>query len=146
MKKKHRDIVVNGEQYAWTCFDYILKIWKDKKVIMDFDLGFDRVDYDDDKYVKDFAVTPRMIVALITAKNDKDRKEIIKFGTNSPYIFEDEVITHRHYNPYFGDERMCKCGHSYHRHFDHFETEVDYIDAGCKYCGCVDFEEVENEE
>lgn len=35
------------------------------------------------------------------------------------------------YNPGFGDERLCECGHSYYRHFDTYE---DMEPVGCKYC------------
>jgi len=43
------------------------------------------------------------------------------------------------YDPKHGDNIKCKCGHSYHRHFDSYE-EMDPI--GCKYCDCSEFEEV----
>jgi hypothetical protein len=39
-----------------------------------------------------------------------------------------------YYDPAFGDDKKCKCGHSYYRHFD---TAV-----GCIYCPCRNFEEV----
>ena len=45
------------------------------------------------------------------------------------------------YDPAFGDERQCVCGHSYHRHFDSYE---DMDPVGCKYfmdCGCKGFKE-----
>ena len=50
------------------------------------------------------------------------------------------VITEtlRLYNPKFGDDKVCKCGHSYDRHFDSYE---DMAAVGCKYCQCFDFEE-----
>jgi hypothetical protein len=35
------------------------------------------------------------------------------------------------YDPKFGDEKLCLCGHEYRRHFDPFE---DYYPVGCKYC------------
>lgn len=41
------------------------------------------------------------------------------------------------YDPKFGDERVCECGHTYERHFDWME---DYR-PGCKYCPCIDFQE-----
>ena len=37
------------------------------------------------------------------------------------------------YNPEFGDQKLCKCGHPYYRHFDTYE---DMRAVGCKYCGC----------
>ena len=38
MKKKHRDIVVDGVKYGWTVDWSKLKIWKDKKVIATHDI------------------------------------------------------------------------------------------------------------
>ena len=58
-----------------------------------------------------------------------------------PYIERERVydITKgREYNSSYGDDRYCKCGHQYHRHFDgyHYNDPV-----GCKYCECYTFEE-----
>lgn len=37
------------------------------------------------------------------------------------------------YDETFGDDRLCACGHAYHRHFDSY----DYMyPCGCKYCEC----------
>ena len=55
MKKKHRDIVVDGIQYGWMvdgCNH--VRIWKDKKVIAEYD-----IEYQHD------SVTPGMIAGLI---------------------------------------------------------------------------------
>src|SRR5271154_6807066 len=35
------------------------------------------------------------------------------------------------YDPTFGDDRLCLCGHPYYRHFDTYD---DMILIGCKYC------------
>jgi hypothetical protein len=35
------------------------------------------------------------------------------------------------YDPAFGDDRLCTCGHTYYRHFDPYE---DMEPVGCKYC------------
>jgi hypothetical protein len=45
---------------------------------------------------------------------------------------------HRPYDPEFGDDRVCECGHSYYRHFDSYE-HMEPI--GCKYCSCYKFKE-----
>jgi hypothetical protein len=37
----------------------------------------------------------------------------------------------RAYDPNFGDDRLCTCGHPYYRHFDTYE---DMYPVGCKYC------------
>ena len=55
-----------------------------------------------------------------------------------PYIEKTEVITHYLYNPNYGDNRICECGHSYYRHFDSWE-QMDNV--GCKYCRCDHFSE-----
>lgn len=43
------------------------------------------------------------------------------------------------YNPEYGDNRLCKCGHTYDRHFDSYD---DMYPVGCKYCACSKFEEM----
>ena len=55
-----------------------------------------------------------------------------------PYL--EETVTHveRKYNPNYGVDRICKCGHPYYRHFDWME---DNYPVGCKYCDCYNFEE-----
>jgi hypothetical protein len=57
-----------------------------------------------------------------------------------PYIMDVkfEVVVTRKYNPEFGDDRICECGHSYYRHFDSYE---DMFPIGCKYCNCYTFQE-----
>lgn len=35
------------------------------------------------------------------------------------------------YDPKFGDDVLCECGHPYYRHFDTYE---DMSPVGCKYC------------
>lgn len=55
-----------------------------------------------------------------------------------PYIveFEQVIVETRMYNPEYGDDRICECGHSYDRHFDSYEQMSP---VGCKYCECHDF-------
>ena len=55
-----------------------------------------------------------------------------------PYIEKTIVTVVREYNPEFGDDRKCQCGHAYYRHFDTYE---DMADVGCKYCDCRTFTE-----
>jgi len=43
------------------------------------------------------------------------------------------------YDKNFGDEKMCKCGHPYYRHFDTYDNMAP---VGCKYCECRKFEEL----
>lgn len=60
----------------------------------------------------------------------------------SPYLEETVVTIKRSYNPKYGDNRICKCGHPYYRHFDTYE-EMEPV--GCKYCDCYTFEEASDE-
>lgn len=54
----------------------------------------------------------------------------------SPYICEKVILTIKKYNPEYGDDRICRCGHQYYRHFDTYE---DMYACGCKYCECNEF-------
>ena len=79
--------------------------------------------------------------------------DISKKGINTGYITKDlkkhlerlesslseeKPYLNGKYNPNYGDDRVCKCGHVYDRHFDPYE-EMEPV--GCKYCGCSKFEE-----
>lgn len=56
---------------------------------------------------------------------------------DKPYL----TVTTRVYNPDYGDDRVCECGHTYYRHFDTYE---DMRPIGCKYCSCRKFIEGKN--
>jgi len=72
MKKKHRDIVVDGVQYGWTVESYYrLKIWKNKKVIAEYCIA----EHHD-------AVTPKFVAALI-----KDPVDALKWINAEPCPF-----------------------------------------------------------
>lgn len=75
----------------------------------------------------------------------KAKKEIEEITKNKelPYITEKITIQKKKYNPNYGDNRMCVCGHTYYRHFDPWE---DMEAVGCKYCGCSEFIEAESED
>jgi len=66
MKKKHRDITVDGVKYAWTIYgggkEHDVTIWKDKKEL------FTKTD------IRVGSVTPKLISELIKEYN----KEIIE--------------------------------------------------------------------
>ena len=59
-----------------------------------------------------------------------------------PYLFKTIKVAKRMYNPKYGDDRLCQCGHPYYRHFD---TYADMLPLGCKYCECFVFMEPKNE-
>lgn len=53
-----------------------------------------------------------------------------------PYIITKKrvvIVEERLYNPKYGDDRLCRCGHTYERHFN---TGEDMDACGCKYCDC----------
>jgi len=54
------------------------------------------------------------------------------------YLTKRVSWTERKYNPNYGDDRICKCGHPYYRHFDTYENMAP---VGCKYCSCGKFKE-----
>ncbi len=53
---------------------------------------------------------------------------------NNPYL--EKIVTIKIYNPQYGDERICQCGHKYYRHFDTYDNMEP---IGCKYCPCFEF-------
>lgn len=55
-----------------------------------------------------------------------------------PYIRDYKINTELYYNPKYGDDRVCECGHVYYRHFDSYD---DMAAIGCKYCQCWKFVE-----
>jgi hypothetical protein len=71
----------------------------------------------------------------------RNHPELKKF--NEPYLIKEEVVVTKIYNPCYGDNRICICGHPYYRHFDSYE----HNDAvGCKYCGDEFVEKIPNED
>ena len=52
------------------------------------------------------------------------------------YFITEKTIQVRKYNPDYGDDRICDCGHPYHRHFDSYDN---INPCGCKYCICCTF-------
>ena len=73
---------------------------------------------------------------LLMKRIVEDYESGMEIDTKSAYIVTFSVNIHHEYNPHFGDDKECQCGHSYYRHFDSYEG----MDAcGCKYCGCRHF-------
>lgn len=64
-------------------------------------------------------------------------------AADQPYLVSIQITAKRRYNPHYGDERECMCGHPYYRHFDSYE---DNAAVGCKYCGCYTFQEKKEED
>ncbi len=77
---------------------------------------------------------------MIAAAPDYPADQIVSVNdmVAAPYIVTKKVVTDLAYNLLYGDDRICECGHSYYRHFDSYENMEN---AGCKYCGCMEFVE-----
>lgn len=75
---------------------------------------------------------------LLASLKDVDSLHLMEEGKSQPYLEGFGIIKVSKYNPDFGDDRTCECGHSYHRHFDSYE-DMDAV--GCKYCVCRTFQE-----
>lgn len=73
---------------------------------------------------------------------EADREQGEKMKEEKPYIVETITMQKKKYNPNYGDNRMCVCGHTYYRHFDPWD---DMEAVGCKYCGCEEFIEADRE-
>ena len=110
-----------------------------------------------EKQILEYGITKNGMGALLGFKSQKTLLDLIRYVRNigynegwlaahtlppiaEPYLKESKIIVERKYNPDYGDERMCQCGHYYHRHFD---TWADMDACGCKYCECEDFVEGE---
>ena len=89
-------------------------------------------------YDDQIAAISKWIAAEFEPKNNEGEKPNVMDSINQPYLKVVSIETERKYNPNFGDNKECKCGHDYHRHFDSYEGMEA---TGCKYCGCNDFEE-----
>jgi hypothetical protein len=83
--------------------------------------------------------TALRIIASVNIVPDL-RKAVREGGVQKPYLEREKTEIVRQYNPEYGDDRVCKCGHPYYRHFDFYE-EADRQACGCKYCECWTFEE-----
>lgn len=53
---------------------------------------------------------------------------LLEVEQNQSYVLYPGEIS---YDPSFGDDKKCECGHPYYRHFDTYE---DMAPVGCKYC------------
>lgn len=60
-----------------------------------------------------------------------------------PYVLGEFIVITKKYNPKYGDNRICVCGHLYYRHFDSYDQMRA---VGCKYCDCIEFVEQESKE
>ena len=82
----------------------------------------------------------RALCTLMSQFETMDKEKYI--NPHSPYLLRKDSSgqTYECYNKEYGDNRICKCGHKYFRHFDTYDN---YEPVGCKYCACERFEEAE---
>jgi len=82
----------------------------------------------------DLAVAdPRWAPTVDALRNAAD--ELLSWRTHGHYIPKERL-----YDPNFGDDKVCQCGHPYYRHFDTYE---EMYPCGCKYCECGTFKPVD---
>ena len=70
-----------------------------------------------------------------------DEQKLISIGrpeSEVPYLITKITVVgyRKQYNPNYGDDKLCKCGHTYYRHFDSYGGMAA---VGCKYCCCDEF-------
>ena len=91
---------------------------------------------------KRFASDTNMVVQkgeTTTLEIEEEEKEGELIGDKtSPYLLFKYSQIREVYNPDYGDDRICECGHSYGRHFDPYDGNAA---VGCKYCMCYRFKE-----
>lgn len=68
----------------------------------------------------------------------KEYQELMKNPEDGEEPYKIKWKAEKVYNPQYGDNRICICGHRYASHFDSYE-EMEAV--GCKYCGCNNFVE-----
>lgn len=78
-----------------------------------------------------------MVIKITDMWGEEHEAELVS-SPNAPYLEYEYKVKQYMYNPNYGDNRMCVCGHPYVRHFDSYENMEA---CGCKYCGCQEFKE-----
>jgi hypothetical protein len=90
--------------------------------------------YDDENRARHYWVdvlTPDCLYYNSELAIEYDRKE---YGG---VIVEVEfLVKSMKYDPQYGFDTLCQCGHTYYRHFDSYE---DRLPVSCKYCECTRF-------
>ncbi len=82
---------------------------------------------------KGFLAGVNKIIEMLNLKQEKS-------DVQQPYIhtYKLIIVTETKYNPNFGNDRICICGHPYYRHFDTYDNMEP---VGCKCCECGIFKE-----
>lgn len=76
--------------------------------------------------------------------DERDMTSEVNPEGKAPYLITKITVVgyRKQYNPDYGDHKLCRCGHTYYRHFDSYEGMNP---VGCKYCGCEEFVPIEEE-
>jgi hypothetical protein len=123
-KKKHQS------HFKGDCFALVLE-----KNVDDYSLMLHGTDF--------HAWYPAECLELIQEGNFQllqQKEKELKAANEKPYIYINHVVvsTEQRYNPEYGNNRICQCGHEYYRHFDTYDNMAA---IGCKYCQCRTFVE-----
>jgi len=83
---------------------------------------------------------PVDVIATLAIAAHEERMTLNEFLVTKITEYCKQVIEEcrTKYNPNFGDDRTCNCGHPYYRHFDTYE---EMFPCGCKYCECGTYTE-----
>ena len=85
-----------------------------------------------------YANVPRLATSTPNPSGKVRFFQRVPMNNELPYLEKIITVTKHLYNPNYGDDRICECGHSYYRHFDSWEAMRN---VGCKYCSCYKFNE-----
>jgi len=77
-----------------------------------------------------------LIDEVVTITGAENRLQAVVFVKNMVASIQGTTPSQLNaaYDPEFGDDTICACGHVYYRHFDSYEK---MLPVGCKYCDCT---------
>jgi len=96
---------------------------------------------DPDDIEKEFKImkaSHKAIVAeyIIVLKIFRLLQELEDLKIQKPYIETYRLTLQKEYDPNFGDQKVCQCGHNYDMHFPAFSKKI----TSCKFCNCRIFQ------
>ena len=79
-------------------------------------------------YAKQIGIHQSYLSDVLNGRRDPGKSILKALGY-------ERVVLYRpiSYDKNYGDDKLCECGHQYHRHFHGYE---DMKAVGCKYCEC----------
>lgn len=137
---KKGEVICVGDTLEVKLYDIPLEIIKGIVVWDKDSISLKVTESNTSEYDANFSVPPLHDFASFSKVENMVSGVIVEpyDSSNDPYLLGENIEIEMLYNPEYGDNRTCKCGHSYERHFDPFE---DWEAVGCKYCQCYRFEE-----